>query len=74
MPGLIAGLVLILLLMSFTVTQFAFRSFEPVHGGRQTRLQPRSLAIDAAGAAVWEWNARRDEVKSGGRASRTCSA
>ncbi|MFI7716777.1 PAS domain-containing protein, partial [Acinetobacter baumannii] len=26
-------------------------------------LQARSIAVDASGAAVWEWNARRDEVK-----------
>lgn len=63
--GLVAGLVLILILMSFAVTQFAFRAFEPHFAAPQTQLQSRALAIDGAGAAVWEWNARRDEVATG---------
>jgi len=61
--GLIAGLVLIVLLIGFTVTQFAFRSMEPHYGSAPSELQLRALAIEGAGAAVWEWNARRDEVK-----------
>ena len=54
---------LIVLLIGFTVTQFAFRSLEPLYGARRRRLQVRALAVDGAGAAVWEWNARRDEIK-----------
>ena len=61
--GLVAGLVLIIVLMGFTVTQFAFRSYEPVYGAAPNELQLRSLAIDGAGAGVWEWLARRDEIK-----------
>lgn len=61
--GLVAGLVLILLLIGFTVTQYAFRSVEPMYGGAPSDLQARAMAIDASGAAVWEWNARRDEIK-----------
>jgi len=61
--GLVAGLVLIIVLMGFTVTQFAFRTFEPLYGSAPSEMQIRSLAIDGAGAAVWEWFARRDEVK-----------
>jgi diguanylate cyclase (GGDEF)-like protein/PAS domain S-box-containing protein len=61
--GLVAGLVLIVLLIGFTVTQFAFRSLEPLYGTAPSELQIRSLAVDGAGAAVWEWNSRRDEVK-----------
>lgn len=61
--GLVAGLVLIVLLIGFTVTQFAFRSVEPIYGAAPTELQARSLAVDASGTATWEWNARRDEVK-----------
>ncbi len=61
--GLIAGLVLIVVLIGFTVTQFAFRSLEPVYGSSPSEQQIRSLAVDGAGASVWEWNGRRDEVK-----------
>jgi diguanylate cyclase (GGDEF)-like protein/PAS domain S-box-containing protein len=62
-PALVAGLVLIVLIKGFAVTQFAFRSFEPLYGAAPSELQLRSLAIDGAGAGVWEWHARRDEVK-----------
>lgn len=61
--GLVSGLVLILLLIGFTVTQYAFRSSEPTYGAAPSELQSRSIAVDASGASVWEWNARRDEVK-----------
>ncbi|HEX2841958.1 EAL domain-containing protein [Hyphomicrobium sp.] len=61
--GLVSGLVLILLSIGFTVTQYAFRSVEPHYGAAPSELQARSIAVDASGAAVWEWNARRDEVK-----------
>ena len=61
--GLTAGLVLIVVLIGFTVTQYAFRSFEPLYGAQPGEQQLRSLAVDGAGAAVWEWNVRRDEIK-----------
>lgn len=61
--ALVSGLVLILLLIGFTVTQFAFRSIDPVYGAAPSELQLRSMAIDGAGAGVWEWSARRDEMK-----------
>ncbi len=61
--GLVSGLVLILVSIGFTVTQYAFRAGEPVYGAAPSELQARSIAVDASGAAVWEWNARRDEVK-----------
>jgi diguanylate cyclase (GGDEF)-like protein len=61
--GLVSGLVLIVLSIGFTVTQYAFRTAEPVYGAAPSELQARSIALDAAGAGVWEWNARRDEVK-----------
>jgi diguanylate cyclase (GGDEF)-like protein/PAS domain S-box-containing protein len=61
--GLVAGLVLILVLIGFTVTQYAFRSDGPTlgagHGGQQLRL----AALDRAGVAFWEWNLRRDELR-----------
>jgi diguanylate cyclase (GGDEF)-like protein/PAS domain S-box-containing protein len=61
--SLVAGLVLILVLIGFAVIQFAFRSREPLYGTTPDELQLRALAVDGAGSAVWEWNARRDEIK-----------
>ncbi len=61
--GLVAGLVLIVVLLGFTVTQFAFRALEPLYGASPSDVQLRSLAVDGAGAAIWEWNTRRDEFK-----------
>ena len=61
--GLTAGLVLIVVLIGFTVTQYAFRSPEPHYGAQPGEQQLRSLAVEASGAAVWEWLERRDEVK-----------
>src|SRR5882672_3129923 len=61
--GLTAGLVLIVVLIGFTVTQYAFRSIEPLYGVQPGEQQLRSLAVDGAGAGVWEWNERRDEIK-----------
>jgi len=61
--SLVAGLVLIVVLIGFTVTQYSFRSTEPAYGAQPGEQQLRALAIDGAGAAVWEWNARRDEIK-----------
>jgi diguanylate cyclase (GGDEF)-like protein/PAS domain S-box-containing protein len=63
--GLAGGLVLILLLIGFTVTQYAFRTVDTVYGGTPSEMQTKSLALDATGTCVWEWNARRDEIKAG---------
>jgi diguanylate cyclase (GGDEF)-like protein/PAS domain S-box-containing protein len=61
--GLTAGLVLIVVLVGFTVTQYAFRSAEPLYGTQPGEQQLRSLAVESAGAGVWEWLERRDEIK-----------
>lgn len=63
--GVVSFLVLLLILIAFTITQYAFRSVEPLYGAAPTDLQQRALAVDGAGAAVWEWNARRDEIRTG---------
>lgn len=61
--GLAAGLVLVVVLIGFTVTQFAFRSLEPAYASAPDEQQIRALAVDGVGAATWEWSARRDEIK-----------
>jgi diguanylate cyclase (GGDEF)-like protein/PAS domain S-box-containing protein len=62
-PALTSGLVLVVVLIGFTVTQYAFRAAEPIFGSTLDEQQVRSLAIESTGVAVWEWGARRDEVK-----------
>ncbi len=61
--GLVAGLVLLVVLIGFTVTQFAFRSLDPQYGAAPDEMQLRSDAIESAGCGDWEWSARRDEIK-----------
>ena len=61
--GLLAGLVFIVVLIGFTVTQFAFRSAEPLYGASPSEQQLRSAAIESARVAVWEWTARRNEIR-----------
>jgi len=61
-PALDAGLVLIVGLLSFTVTQYAFHAGEPVYGEDAGQFQLRVLALEASGASVWEWNTRRDDI------------
>ncbi|MGE0205132.1 MAG: EAL domain-containing protein [Hyphomicrobiaceae bacterium] len=61
--GAVAALVLITILIGFTVTQFAFRSTDPLYGLSPGDAQLAALAVDGAGAAVWEWNDRREEVR-----------
>jgi diguanylate cyclase (GGDEF)-like protein len=63
--GWTAGLVLLVVLIGFTVTQYAFRSVEPLYGLAPDDQRLRSLAIEGTGAALFDWNARRDEVKIG---------
>ena len=60
--ALVAGLALIMLLIGFTVTQYAFKTGSSLYGGPPNQMQLRSQAIEGAGASVWEWNARRDEI------------
>jgi diguanylate cyclase (GGDEF)-like protein len=62
-PALSSGLVLVVVLIGFTVTQYAFRSSEPLFGSSIDEQQVRSLAIESTGVSVWEWSARRDDVK-----------
>ena len=61
--GLVAGLVLIMVLIGFTVTQFAFRANEPVYGMNPSLRQLKLAAIEQSGVSVWEWSARRNEIK-----------
>ncbi len=61
--SMVAGLTLIVVLLGFTVTQFAFANREPFYDAGPNEQSLRSLAVEGAGAAVWDWNARREEIK-----------
>jgi diguanylate cyclase (GGDEF)-like protein/PAS domain S-box-containing protein len=63
--SLLAGLVLLIVLLGFTVTQYAFRGGTPFHGVSPGHMQLSSLALEGSGAAVWQWNMRRDELSVG---------
>ncbi len=64
--GLIAGLVLIVVLLGFTVTQFAFRSSGgTVSLGPPSLVQMKSLAVDGSGTDVFQWHAGRDLILVG---------
>ncbi len=64
--GLIAGLVLIVVLLGFTVTQFAFRSGGgTVSLGPPSLVQMKSLAVDGSGTDVFQWHAGRDLILVG---------
>jgi diguanylate cyclase (GGDEF)-like protein/PAS domain S-box-containing protein len=61
--GLVAGLVLILVLLGFTVTQFAFRAGgAPLSLGPPSLVQMKSLAVDGSGAHVFQWYAGKDQI------------
>ena len=63
--GLVSGLVFILLMLGFTVSQFAFRSMEAAQSGSGEAGQMRNFAIEGAGLATFEWNSRRNDVLTG---------
>ncbi|MGV1014659.1 MAG: diguanylate cyclase domain-containing protein, partial [Methyloceanibacter sp.] len=66
LSGLMAGLVLILVLLGFTVTQFAFRSgANPLQLGPLSQVQMKSLAVDGSGAHTFQWNAGKDAIAIG---------
>ena len=60
-PGLVGGLVLIVMLIGFTVMQFAFSG----SGGAMESgpdAERRSLAMTGSGEAIFDWNVLTDEV------------
>ena len=60
-PGLVGGLVLIVMLIGFTVMQFAFSG----SGGSMDSgpdAERRSLAMAGSGEAIFDWNVLTDEV------------
>jgi len=60
-----AGLVLVLALFGFTVTQFAFQGLDHMGDGPAKRFYYNGQAIEGAGASVWFWDARHDSIEIG---------
>ena len=63
--GVLAGLVLLIVLLGFTVTQYAFRGSTPFHGGPPGQMQLSTLTLEGSGTAVWQWNMQRNELSVG---------
>ncbi len=63
--GLLAGLVLLIVLIGFTVTQYAFRGGTPFYAGAPGNPQLSSLALDGSGTAIWQWNIHRGDLSVG---------
>ena len=60
-PGLVGGLVLIVMLIGFTVMQFAFSGSR---GGAENAAdaERRSLAMTGSGEAIFDWDVVNDEI------------
>ncbi len=60
-----AGLVLLIVLLGFTVTQFAFRTGDTGPGMMPGKMALNALALEGSDLSAWEWNIRRDEISVG---------
>ncbi|MCZ2203871.1 EAL domain-containing protein [Bartonella sp. A05] len=60
-PALAGGLVLIVLLISFTIMQQTF-SNAAFHEGIFSDLEQQVLAAKGAGNIIWDWNIERDRI------------
>ncbi len=60
-PALGGGLVLIIMLISFTVMQHAFAGGTLVQG-LVSDVERQALALSGSGDTVWDWDADRDEM------------
>lgn len=63
-PALGGGLVLIIMLISFTVMQHAFAGGTLVQG-LVSDIERQALALTGSGDSVWDWDVDRDEVFTG---------
>jgi diguanylate cyclase (GGDEF)-like protein/PAS domain S-box-containing protein len=60
-PGLVGGLVLIVMLIGFTVMQFAFSGARGAGDGGVDG-ERRALAMAGSGEAIFDWNVSNDEI------------
>ena len=69
-PALGGGLVLIVLLISFTIMQHAFAGGTLVQG-LVSDVERRALALVGSGDAVWDWDVDRDSIHVDGEVETT---
>jgi diguanylate cyclase (GGDEF)-like protein/PAS domain S-box-containing protein len=67
-PALGGGLVLIVLLISFTIMQHAFAG-GALAQGLMSDVERQALALIGAGDIVWDWNVERDYIYTGPEAA-----
>ncbi len=69
-PALGGGLVLIVLLISFTIMQHAFAG-GALAQGLVSDTERQALALTGADDIVWDWNVERDQIFTGPEAAQT---
>ncbi|MCB1510682.1 MAG: EAL domain-containing protein, partial [Hyphomicrobiaceae bacterium] len=61
--ALVGGLTLLVAMLALTVTQYAFGGTPAQAAAAPSEHNLKAMAVEGAGAAVWEWHSRRNEVK-----------
>lgn len=67
-PALAGGLVLIVMLLGFTVIQYAFQGGTLVEG-LISDVERQALALAGSGDILWDWDADRDVIHTGPEAA-----
>ena len=68
-PALSASIVLIVMLIGLTVTQYAFAS-SSIEQGMISDMELKSLAFTGANATIWDWNTNSNHIKVGNNIAR----
>ncbi len=65
-----AGLVLLVMLLAFSVIQYAFGSDLPMEGGVSGRAGLNAVAFATTGLGVWDWDILKGHIKAGAEVER----
>jgi diguanylate cyclase (GGDEF)-like protein len=65
-----AGLVLMVMLLAFTVIQYAFGSDLPMEDGVSNRTGLNAVAFATTGLGVWDWDVLKGRIKAGAEVER----
>ncbi len=63
-PLYVAGIVLVVMISSFTVLQYAF-SVDVTGEGKTSELGLRAVAFSATGLSIWDWSVTDEEINVG---------